>query len=75
MKYNPQEIGKLVRLTRKELKVTQKQLAFTSGTGLRFIVDLEKGKPTCHLGKVLTVLQTLGISIELKSPVESKERV
>jgi hypothetical protein len=40
----------------------------TSGTGLRFIIDLEKGKPTCQLGKVLIVLQTLGIKIDLALP-------
>lgn len=70
MKYTSEEVGKLVRLTRHGLKVTQKQLALTSGTGLRFIVDLEKGKPTCHLGKVLTVLHTLGITIELNPPIK-----
>jgi len=43
----------------------------TSGTGLRFIIDLEKGKPTCHLGKTLTVLRTLGIRLELTPPERS----
>jgi len=41
----------------------------TSGTGLRFIIEMEQGKPTCQLGKALTVLQTLGIKIELVPPV------
>ena len=40
----------------------------TSGTGLRFIIDLEKGKPTCQLGKVLVVLHTLGIKIDAIPP-------
>jgi len=40
----------------------------TSGTGLRFIIDLEKGKPTCQLGKVMVVLQTMGIKIEFVPP-------
>lgn len=62
------EIGKMVRSTRKKLGATQGDLALTSGTGLRFIVDLEKGKKTCHIGKVLTVLQTLGIEISLEPP-------
>ncbi|MDR3576221.1 MAG: type II toxin-antitoxin system Y4mF family antitoxin [Anaerolineaceae bacterium] len=68
MKHTPASIGKLVKSTRKDLGVTQKDLAMTSGTGLRFIIDLEKGKPTCQLGKVLTVLQTLGIKVELAQP-------
>ena len=65
MKYTVQEVGKIVRASRKRLGVTQKDLALTSGTGLRFVIDLEKGKETCQIGKVLTVLQTLGIQIAL----------
>jgi predicted transcriptional regulator len=54
------------------LGVTQKDLALTSGTGLRFVIDLEKGKETCQIGKVLTVLQTLGIQIALTPPTVSE---
>lgn len=68
MKYTPATIGSTIRQTRKALGVTQKDLALTSGTGLRFIIDLEKGKPTCQLAKVLTVLHTLGIQLELSPP-------
>lgn len=56
------------------MRVTQADLALTSGTGLRFIIDLEKGKPTCQLGKVLTVLQTLGIDISLVPPAVDEAR-
>lgn len=68
MKYTPQDIGKLIRDTRKRLGVTQKNLALTAGTGLRFVIDLEKGKETCEIGKALTVLQTLGIKLTLTPP-------
>ena len=68
----PAQIGELVRSTRKSLAVTQRDLAMTSGTGLRFIIELEKGKPTCQLSKVLTVLHTLGITIKLTLPVTGK---
>jgi len=68
MRYTPETIGDLVRNTRKKMKVTQKDLALTSGTGLRFIIELEKGKSTCQLGKVLTVLHTLGIKLTLTHP-------
>lgn len=68
MKYSPQQIGQLVKKARKTLGVTQKDLALTSGTGLRFIIELEQGKPTCQIGKVLTVLHTLGITIQLTLP-------
>ena len=72
MKQTPEEIGKTIRQTRKAMGVTQKDLALTSGTGLRFIIDLEKGKPTCQFGKALTVLHTLGITLELKVPKSLK---
>jgi len=69
MKYTPHEVGRFIRSTRKRLGVTQKDLALTSGTGLRFVIDLEKGKETCEIGKALTVLQTLGIKLTLTPPV------
>ncbi len=68
MKHTPSSVGEAVRAARKALNVTQKDLALTSGTGLRFITDLEKGKPTCQLGKVLTVLNTLGITMTIALP-------
>ncbi|HYF69073.1 MAG TPA: helix-turn-helix domain-containing protein [Ohtaekwangia sp.] len=64
-------IGDFVKQTRKQLRITQRDLALTSGTGLRFIIELEQGKSTCQLGKVLTVLNTLGISIQLNAPFEN----
>jgi HTH-type transcriptional regulator/antitoxin HipB len=73
MKYSPQDIGRIVRETRKKLGATQKDLALTSGTGLRFVIELEKGKPTCEIGKALTVVQTLGIRIALTPPSAAKE--
>ena len=65
----------MIRESRRRLGVTQKDLALTSGTGLRLVIDLEKGKETCQIGKVLTVLNTLGIRIALTPPAisESKE--
>jgi HTH-type transcriptional regulator / antitoxin HipB len=67
----PQSIGDFVKKIRKSLHITQKDLALTSGTGLRFIIELEQGKPTCQLGKVLTVLQTLGITVHLTGPLSN----
>ena len=65
---NPEQIGIVVRAERKRLKVTQKDLAMTCGIGRRFIVDLEKGKASCEIGKVLRVLQTLGLTIRMERP-------
>lgn len=71
--YTPEQIGQLVRDTRKAMGVTQQDLALTSGIGLRFIIDLEKGKPTCQLAKVLMLLYTLGIKITLTPPATKEE--
>ena len=59
-------IGNAVRSTRRSLGVTQRELAMAAGTGLRFVIDLEKGKPTCQLGKTLAVLNTLGVEIAFR---------
>jgi y4mF family transcriptional regulator len=73
LRYTAAEIGKLIRDTRKELGVTQKDLALTSGTGMRFIIDLERGKDTCEIGKALAILNTLGIKITFTPPSANAE--
>ncbi len=68
MKFTSKEVGEAVKSARKKLGVTQRDLALAAGTGMRFVIELEQGKVTCQLGKVLTVLNTLGITMELKEP-------
>lgn len=55
------EIADIVKATRKQQRLTQADLATKARTGVRFIVDLESGKATCQIGKVLQVLTTLGL--------------
>jgi HTH-type transcriptional regulator / antitoxin HipB len=62
------QLGATVRARRRELGVTQKDLAMTGGTGLRFVVDLEKGKATCQVGKILQLLQVLGLALAVERP-------
>jgi y4mF family transcriptional regulator len=64
----PAEIGATVRAARKAQKLRQDQLAGAANVGLRFIVDLEAGKPTAQIGKALTVLAALGVTMEMKAP-------
>lgn len=66
--YTTKQLGVLVRTTRKSQRMTQQELALVSGTGIRFIVDLEKGKATCELAKVLTVMHMLAIEVRLIPP-------
>ena len=68
MKMTVAELGGEVKRVRKALGLSQTDLALTSGTGARFIRELEHGKETCHVGKVIRVLDTLGIEIRLLAP-------
>ncbi len=61
-------IGNIVREERKALGLRQAELAAASGVGVRFLVDLERGKPTVQLGRVLAVLAALGCSIDIRRP-------
>ena len=65
---SPQELGTMVRQARLSQDLTQTELAGACGTGIRFIVDLEKGKTTCALGKVLKVISMLGIQLNARIP-------
>ena len=60
-----QQLGDALRAARKQLALTQPQLALAAGVGVRFIVDLEAGKPTLRLETVLRVIDALGGEIQL----------
>ncbi|MBX9770881.1 MAG: helix-turn-helix domain-containing protein [Candidatus Obscuribacterales bacterium] len=70
---NAHEFGQLIREARQAQNLRQVDLAAASGCGERFIIDLEKGKPTCELEKAFSVAQMLGISLEAKSPSKRGE--
>jgi y4mF family transcriptional regulator len=61
-------IGSIVRRERKAQGLRQEELAAASSVGVRFIVDLEAGKPTLQLGKALQVLATLGCDLTITTP-------
>lgn len=62
---NVLEIGTIIKKRRKKLGLTQKYLAALANTGVRYISDLENGKETTQLGKLLDVLNVLEIEMEL----------
>lgn len=55
-----ESISLFVKRKRKELKLTQEDLAFNAGVGLRFVRDLEQGKESLRLDKVNDVLALFG---------------
>ncbi|MFN7222232.1 MAG: helix-turn-helix transcriptional regulator [Burkholderiales bacterium] len=61
----PQTLGQIARAARKRLGLTQPQLALAAGVGVRFIVELEAGKPTVRLESVLRVLHALGVQLNV----------
>lgn len=63
---NSQEIGQIIRNTRKQLGLNQADLALSAGTATRFISDLENGKASCQLEKTLSVLAALGLNISIE---------
>jgi len=66
-----EDLGKIVLATRKSQGLTQADIAGLSNSGNRFIVDLEKGKPTLQMQKALEVLALLGLELVVR-PRDSK---
>jgi len=60
------ELGAAVKRQRKSLNLTQKDLGNYAGCGALFIHDLEKGKVTLRLNKLIDVLKVLGLQLSLE---------
>ena len=60
---SPSDLGLLVRRARETRHLSQQSFADLAGVGRRFLSELENGKPTLELGKVLKVARTAGISL------------
>jgi DNA-binding XRE family transcriptional regulator len=63
--------GSLIRSRRRALAMSQDQLALATGVGRRFLIELEAGKATCHLGRSLVVAQALGLHAAQPTPDEA----
>ncbi len=59
------QLADFVRMERKRQKVSQLRLSQLANVGVRFVRDLEDGKKTLQFDKLQSVLETLGIAIEL----------
>lgn len=57
------DLGRLVRRAREARHLSQQSFADLAGVGRRFLSELENGKPTLELGKVLKVAHAAGISL------------
>lgn len=61
------ELGHAIRVRRKALSLTQAGVAQIAGVGNRFVSELERGKSTAEIGKVLRVVSVLGLDLHLVS--------
>ena len=60
--------GQAIKSARRQQRMTQRDLALISGTGERFIVDLEAGKATSQLGRALAVAAAVGLIVSIDDP-------
>ena len=65
---NKTELQNFIKTKRKQLNLTQPELAEKAGVGLRFIREMEQGKTTLRLDKVNQVLKLFGYEL---APVRS----
>ena len=61
-----QSLGSQIRLRRRELKLTQQELADLAEVSSHFVLDVEKGKESIRLDKLTKVIKVLGLNLELK---------
>ena len=59
-------LGFAIRKRRKQLGYTQAYLTEFSGLSVSFISDIERGKETAEFGKVLYLVNLLGMDLEIR---------
>ncbi len=59
----PDELGALIRKRRRELGMSQAELALFAGTGVRLVSELEGGKSTAQLDGMYKIVAALGIRL------------
>lgn len=64
---DPSTLGEAIRTARKALGLRQDELAAAAGVGLRFLVELERGKPTVQLGRTLAVMAAVGLDLQISA--------
>jgi len=65
---NSQQIGQLIKLSRKEQGIDQASLALICGFSERPLKAIEKGKGTLSVDKLLKILDELGIKLHVEPP-------
>lgn len=66
-----EDLGLVIRAVRKSTQVRQDDLAGAVGVSRRFTAEVERGKPTVQFGRVLRLLEELGITVTLDIPEDA----
>ena len=61
----PQYMGNAIKDIRKKKQMTQRDLADMTGTSIKFISDVERGKKTVQMDKVFDLILALGLQLYL----------
>ncbi|MGQ0509707.1 MAG: helix-turn-helix domain-containing protein [Betaproteobacteria bacterium] len=69
---SPAELGRAVRAARLARNLTQEDLADRARVSRKFVNQLEEGKASAHLGKVLTVMMSVGL-VGVVVPLEAMQ--
>lgn len=64
----PAELGASLRQVRRSRGLRLEDLALAAGVGVRFISELERGKPTARIAETLRVAAALGVRVSLEDP-------
>ena len=65
---DPAALGLALREVRQARGLRQEDLALAAGVGLRFVGELERGKPTVRLVETLRVAAALGVQVVVEDP-------
>jgi transcriptional regulator with XRE-family HTH domain len=70
---SPDELGVLIRAVRKHQKIRMDDIAGSAGVGPVFVREVERGKETVQLGRVMQLLAELGIRLRADVPDEVED--
>ncbi|MDE6696768.1 MAG: helix-turn-helix domain-containing protein [Muribaculaceae bacterium] len=59
------ELGELIKIRRKALKIDQQTLALLAGVGLNTVVAVERGEGNPKISTILSLLDTMGLQIKI----------
>ena len=60
---NTKTLGETIRARRKEVHYTQAYLAEFTGLSVTFISDVERGKTTAEIEKIIRLINVLGLNL------------